>query len=203
MRFVSPQGCHSCGKPLIHSLSPKPRCGLCLQKPSLLRYRRAVLHYDDLSKRLILPLKYGDRIDLVPMMALMMRPLFDTLITDQHLVMPIPLHFTRRLARLFNQSAELARLLCHSADRRNQCNLTSLYRCKATRRLGRYNLAKRKQILRGALAIRGGHKAIIKDKEILLIDDVMTTGQTFESAAKVLLKAGAKSVDGLSFARVL
>lgn len=203
LTFLSHTGCQLCGRPLIQSLIPNPRCGACHQKPSRLRYRRAVLQYDEMSRKLILPLKYGDRLYLAPIMAEMMRAQFDKLITDHHLIMPIPLHFTRRLSRSFNQSAELARWLCTLSGRRAQLDLTSLYRGKATRRLGRYNAAKRQRILRGAFAIRRGHEPMIKDKAVLLIDDVMTTGQTFEVAAKALLKSGVSDVDGLSFARVL
>lgn len=164
---------------------------------------RAILRYDDASKGLILPFKHAGRLELTGLMAHMMQAQFAALVDDQTLIMPIPLHFTRRAYRRYNQSAELARALCTLESRRHQLDMTSLYRRKATRPLARHNKAKRQTILRHAFAVRDKAQPHIKDRPILLIDDVMTTGQTTFYAAKTLIKSGSGPVSCLTFARVL
>lgn len=166
-------------------------------------YIRSILRYDDASKGLILPFKHAGRLELTPLMARMMQAQFATLIGDETLIMPIPLHFTRRAYRRYNQSAELARDLCVLESRRHQLDVTSLYRRKATRPLARHNKTRRQAILRHAFAVRQGATPLIKERPILLIDDVMTTGQTTFHAAKTLLQAGSGPVSCLTFARVL
>jgi len=117
--------------------------------------------------------------------------------------MPIPLHITRRLYRRYNQSAELARTLCLTAHRHHQLDMTCLYRRKATRPLAHHNKAKRAAILKQAFAVRPDASARLTGRSVLLIDDVMTTGQTCASAAAILRSHGARRVDSLTFAIVV
>ena len=202
LSFVTPPFCRTCGRPLVgaqlHDL-----CGPCIAKPSLLRYQRAIVRYDEASKSLILPFKHAALLDLTKLLALLMKPSFEALITDDHIVMPVPLHFTRRFMRGYNQSAELARTLCHMTNRNTQFDNVSLYRRKRTIPLARHNAKKRKAILRGAFAMRHAPVAHLQNRPVLLIDDVMTTGQTCEAAARSVLSSGARAVDVLTFARIL
>ena len=201
--FIQAPICTSCGRPLISATSPQQHCGKCLTAPNPVTRMRSILRYDDASKGLILPFKHAGRLELTSLMARMMQAQFATLIDDETLIMPIPLHFTRRAYRRYNQSAELARELCTLESRPHQLDMTSLYRRKATRSLARHNKTKRQAILRHAFAIRDRAIPLIKDRPILLIDDVMTTGQTSFHAAKTLLKAGSGPVYCLTIARVL
>ena len=166
-------------------------------------YMRAILRYDDASKGLILPFKHAGRLELTGLMARMMQTQFAALVNDETVVMPIPLHFTRRAYRRYNQSAELARHLCDLELRRHQLDMKSLYRRKATRPLAHHNKTKRQAILRHAFAVRNKARPLIKDRPILLIDDVMTTGQTTFHAAETLIASGSGPVSCLTFARVL
>ena len=168
-----------------------------------MRYQRAIVAYNDASKALILPFKPASRLDLTPLIAQMMLPQFERLVGDKTLVMPIPLHFTRRLYRRYNQSAEIARALCIRANKAAQLDVISLYRRKATSSLAHHNKSKRDNILRHAFAIRDPSGTKLEGRPILLIDDVMTTGRTAHHAAKCLLAHGAGPIDCLTFARVL
>ena len=105
--------------------------------------------------------------------------------------MPIPLHYTRRLYRHFNQSAEIARTLAFASKSGSQLDVTSLYSAKPTRPLARHSKAKRQDMLCHAFALRERAKQLIHKRPILLIDDVYTTGTTSELAARCLHKAGA------------
>lgn len=202
--FILPPLCQQCGMPLPQHKSHHDAlsCARCLNSESPLRISRSLLRYDEASRALILPFKHASRLDLTALISGMMQRQFNALCDDHSLIMPIPLHVTRRLYRRYNQSAELARHLCYGAGRRRQLDVTSLYRRKATRPLARHNKAKRRAILADAFAIRTSRIPLIKGRSILLIDDVMTTGQTCDSAARCLLDHGAAHVDCLTFARV-
>jgi predicted amidophosphoribosyltransferase len=61
----------------------------------------------------------------------------------------------------------------------------------------------RRQNVAGAFVLKSPLNQILEGKRVLLVDDVLTTGATAESCARVLLKAGAKAVDLLVLARVV
>jgi ComF family protein len=111
-------------------------------------------------------------------------------------VVPVPLHPLRRREREFNQ----AEVLCRELARKN-----NLAFCEALERL-RYTVTqthfdrrRRMQNLRDAFGLR--RNAPVQGKDLLLVDDVLTTGSTLDECARVLLAAGARSVRALTVAR--
>lgn len=201
LTFVSEPICESCGRQLPSS-GPVRQCGACLHHPPLLSQIRAPLYYEGAGRDIILQVKYADRLDLIPVIARLMQDIATPLITECDMVMPIPLHLWRRLSRRYNQSAEIARHICHQAGAPEKLMTGHLFRQRHTASLGRFGLAKRKHILQRAFAVRDTTYPLIKGKHILLIDDVITTGTTMASAARVLRKAGAARISGLCFLRV-
>lgn len=202
MAFIHPPYCDRCGKPL-HAHGLVPVCGRCWQDKSPKGRTRSTIHYDDMARRLILPLKHGDRLDLVPLIARFMMPAFDELASDNHLIVPIPSHLWRRVKRRYNQSTELARHLCYLSRHEAHLTTTLLTRTRYTPSLARHNAVKRHKILKHAFAVSRTACPDLSHHPILLIDDVITTGATMEAAAHALRKAGARQIDKLSFARVL
>ena len=112
-------------------------------------------------------------------------------------VVPVPLHWRKRLNRGFNQAELLARCL---AKRRGLPVLNALRRSRATEvQAGLANASRRRNVA-GAFAVRP--RVNVSGAKILLIDDVMTTGATAAACAAALKRAGAKSVSLLTVARV-
>src|SRR5664280_3343363 len=74
---------------------------------------RAAVRYDDISRALVLSFKYGDRLDLAPMMGKWMARAGRELISEADALLPVPLHWRRLWARRFNQSAALAGTISH------------------------------------------------------------------------------------------
>lgn len=114
------------------------------------------------------------------------------------IITAVPLHRSRLWHRGFNQ----ARLLAEVVSRQSGTPLVSpLVRIKNTK--PQFNLTRhlRRNNVAQAFALKAGCSDIIKDKKVILVDDVAATGSTVEECAKVLKQAGAKEVWALALAR--
>ena len=109
--FITPLFCQCCGRPLAYAIGDH-LCGSCFAKAPPLTEIRSCFLYNDRSWQLILKFKHGDALHLSPLFARFLQTPFTALAESDHLIVPIPLHAKRYLHRRFNQSAELARLLC-------------------------------------------------------------------------------------------
>ncbi len=110
---------------------------------------------------------------------------------DQPILCPVPLHWTRKNERGFNQAEELALRIAHTSGWTMQ---ELLFRVRRTGHQAHRNRAERLTALIGAFAVK---PEISMPKHILLIDDLSTTGATLEECARMLKNAGARHVTGL------
>ena len=115
------------------------------------------------------------------------------------LLVPVPLHRRRLLARRYNQSALLARRLGRLAG----CPVCvdALRRTTATPSLGNKSRADREAAVQNAFALNPARGKLLAGRRVILIDDVLTTGATARACTAVLLRAGATRVDLLVGAR--
>jgi len=112
-------------------------------------------------------------------------------------VVPVPLHRTRLRTRGFNQAAILAHHL--GRDLKIPVKYQELRRVRQTDPQVGLSRSQRRANVRGAFRIRGAKE--FKGKTLLLVDDVMTTGETVNQCAQVLKRHGAKTVFVLTVAR--
>lgn len=117
---------------------------------------------------------------------------------EQHfdVIVPMPLHWRKRLERGFNQSELLARFV---AKRSGIPIAKSLYRKKGTDPQAGLTRAQRRTNVAGAFEVKRRHE--VDGRHVLLIDDVLTTGATASACSAVLKRAGAKRVTVLTLAR--
>ena len=188
-----------CAHPVPQGLGGEGRCEDCANRGFAWRRARTATVYGGSSRQLVLSLKHGDRGEIArPMAAWMVRAGAD-LLARADTVVPVPLHWSRRLKRRMNQSAELSRRIAR--DRRIAHGPGLLVRTRATESQKGRSVAQRHRNMVGAFACP--HPARVAGARIVLVDDVMTTGATANAAARVLRDAGAASVDVLVFARVV
>lgn len=201
MNFISRPYCRKCGHPLEEVPSgEKSLCPSCLRKVRTpFRLSRSALRYDEASKKMILAFKFMDRTENSVVFARWLKAAgADIFKEGVDLIVPIPLHFTRLLKRRYNQSALLAGELGKLTGVRVDYN--SVIRHKRTRPQVEFSGHARIRNVKDAFRVRRPER--IKGRRIVLIDDVMTTGSTLKECALALKKAGARSVDTLTLARV-
>ena len=141
---------------------------------------------------------YPDRTELVPMMARWMARAGREVIDECDVVVPVPLHRWRLFSRRFNQAADLARALAAETGKPMLAN--ALRRKRRTAQQVGLGKAAREANMKGAFEVTLEGKAELFGTNVLLIDDVYTTGATVSAATRALKRAGVAKVDVLTFA---
>lgn len=162
---------------------------------------RASLIYDDFSRRPVLDLKRAGRRDGLSTFAGWMRQVGGDLVDSADVLVPVPLHFTRLVMRGFNQSGWLAQEIGRAAGK--PVMVDALVRQHRTPSQAGLSGRARRRNVSGAFRLRKGREARIEGAQVLLVDDVLTTGATLSACTRALKQAGARQVDVLVLARVV
>lgn len=198
-RCLVPPLCPICGQPFSAAAGDDHPCEDCLRKRPLYDAAWAPYHYEGAILKGIHRLKYGSKSfvadALGPLVTGFAQQRLDGARPD--LIMPVPLHPRRLRERGFNQSLLLARHVSRTLHL--DLDILSLRRVRYT--LPQANLAKkeRQKNVRGAFFLE--QEGVVRGKTVLLVDDVVTTGNTLNECARILRKAGAQKVLCLSLAR--
>lgn len=193
--------CASCQRPLADTAaSYTGQCGHCMKEAPDHAGIIAATLYNDASRKLILSFKHGGKIALAPLLARLIAARMEPA-DEAPLLVPVPLHRWRIWKRGFNQAALLAREL-EKLSKGNLC-VDALVRNKRTPSLGGLGPDERRGALEGAIAVRKRAQSQIRDRDVVLVDDVLTSGATSEACVKALARAGARSIRIACFARVI
>ncbi|MEM7700630.1 MAG: ComF family protein [Pseudomonadota bacterium] len=189
--------CLDCWNQLEWSPTSGAAADLSIQQDPII----AACLYNDISRDLILQFKHGGKIGHAQLMARMMAASLGEGVSEApRAIVPVPLHRLRLWQRGYNQSALLARELAKYGE--GEPVIDGLIRTKRTPSLGGLSQEERKRALSGAIAVSKSRAKAFAGKDILLVDDVYTSGATTSACVEALSKAGAKSVLIVCFARV-
>jgi ComF family protein len=153
----------------------------------VLAYRATLFRYEGRAGQAVRALKYGRSTSLIDAMAGEVRAAVSDLGFGVDAVIPVPIHWSRRCTRGFNQSE----LLCEGTETRPEL----LARVRRTRPQAGLTRDERERNLHGAF--RASPR--VSGLRVLLVDDVLTSGHTARECAKVLREAGAAEVGILAF----
>ena len=201
LRFIRPPYCERCGLPYEGAIDGTFRCSNCADVELHFVRARSAVAAEGMALEILHRWKYGRQLWFEPFLAGVLIQETGTNLRDEgwNLIVPVPLHPLKQHEREFNQSANLARRLgtanslpvCEDAVRRVEptCVQASLSRDERQKNVRR--------------AFAPANAEAVRDRSIVLVDDVLTTGATTNACAKVLLGAGAAEVCVWTVARGL
>lgn len=201
LRFIEKPYCPVLGIPFNHDFGEFFMSAEAMADPPPFRRLRSAVLHRGAAQRMAVSLKFHDRTDLAPWMARWMQRAGGELLDECDVILPVPLHKWRFWSRRFNQSAELARNLAQLSGK--PFAPQAVRRIRQTDQQIGLGLKERKRNVDGAFRVPREHEIHVRGRCVLLIDDVYTTGSTVKAATRALLRGGAKSVDVLTFSRVL
>ena len=203
-RAISPlpsRLCARCSDELPRARSPG-NCARCERHPPPFSVAVSAGRYDGSLRELVHAFKYQKRRLLAEPLGQLMREAGSAVLADANAVVPVPLHPFRSLRRGFNQADDLARQMRLPVWR-------VLRRVRHGPPQASLTEAERRGHLRGAYRLswlanrRSPVARSIRDATLVVIDDVMTTGETLEGCARVLLDHGAREVRAVTVARAV
>lgn len=186
--------CRRCARRLPDALPDGATCASCRRSPPAFSRVFALADYrrDEAVRRWIGLLKYGGRRDLALWLGRLLAP------AGGGLLVPVPLHPLRRWERGYDQARELARGM--AACRGGEL-LRALVRGRRTAPQGAPGARSRSANVRGAFRVRSGELPRLRGAEVVLVDDVVTSGATADACARALRAAGATAVRVVCVAR--
>ncbi len=196
VRFAQPRPrCRTCALPLPPGV---PQCGACIKSAPPLDACLAAVPYEFPWSGLITGYKFNSRPGLSAAFALLLRstPWVEPALERADLLLPMPLSRQRLLERGFNQSLELARQLAPA-----KTDPALLLRLRHTPPQSALKRQDRLRNVRDAFAVDPLRAASLRDRRVILVDDVMTSGASLFCAAAALRAAGAAHITGLVIAR--
>ncbi len=199
--FNTPPHCALCSQPFPYDAGENALCATCIATPPAYARIHTVFHYNDNSKALIHTLKYSDGTYTIPTFAAWMQRAGDASLRQADLITAVPLHKRRLLTRYFNQAA----LLAKEIGRLCQLPVYPELMLRTRHTPPQAGLSSRERIrnVRGVFKLHPRYATLVKDKHIIVVDDVMTTGATISACTQILRKAGATKVTILTLAKTM
>jgi len=200
IQFISSSYCNLCGIPAnlaYEDSKEKFLCGSCRAKPPVFDKARSLGVHQGVLRKLIHELKYGMRLGVMKEIESLLEIYFSNRRLRDFYITPIPLHINKLEQREFDQAYLIGQKI---AEIINLDFLPEvLERAVETQPQASLNKTDRLKNIRGAF--RSLNEEKIKGRDILLVDDVFTTGATLNECARVLKRAKANRVYAFSLAR--
>lgn len=186
--------CPRCAEP-----GAEVTCARCLRAPLPLERIVSPWRFGGPLASAIRRLKFTGANHIARTVAPLWSPLVAAAASDDAVVVPVPLHWRRRWTRGYDHAWLLALHAC--AHARLPPPLPALRRVRVVPPQSTLAATERRENLHGVFAIVQRHAHKIVGRDVVLLDDVVTTGSTFAAASEVLVAHGARTVIGVALAR--
>lgn len=157
----------------------------------------SVAIYNEIAQKMIFDLKYYDKLYIAKTIAELMNKKLMEFNLEVDLIVAVPLHPLKERHRGYNQAHLICKHLKKLLNKNYRKNL--LVRTKQTKDMNKLSRRQRFKNIQGVFEVKD--EISVLNKNILLVDDVLTTGATVNACSIALLEAGAKSINVLTFAR--
>lgn len=196
--FIDNPFCHTCGTPFNIDIEEEIICNNCQYNVRYFDKGRSLLVFNEDSRKLIHGFKFNDQIHNAKFFAKLFLKKYPELVEESDIISPVPMHRWKRLLRLYNPPQILASAIYeHFPDKKFAPDL--LIKSRYTRSQRKLTKEKRLNNLLGSIQIN--KKYDIAGKNILLIDDVFTTGATVNYCSQILKEYKAATITFFTIAR--
>src|SRR3954454_7845982 len=168
LSFIAAPYCPRLGIPFVYDPGPGILSMQAIANPPAYQRARAAVRYDDVARALVHAFKYGDRLDLGPMIGRWMARAGRELTAEADALVPVPLHWRRLWTRRFNQSAALAEAI--SRDSGVAVAHAPLRRVKPTAQQVGLSRTERATNVQGAFHVAPSEKAHVTGRRLIIID---------------------------------
>lgn len=197
--------CPKCGKPFINLNLDKEvlieNCDFCKHKNFLFERNISIVEYNEMSKKMIFGLKYSKKTFYAKLISQIIidkiNSYYSNIIKEFDYISFVPLSKKREKERGFNQAKLITSYISQYFD---ITIVDCVERNKNTKKLHKLSEKDRSRELKNAFKICEGKKELIYNKNLIIVDDVFTTGSTMNEIAKVLKLSGVGKILSLSFA---
>lgn len=195
--FISDPKCIKCSYPFEIKLDSDSFCGSCLIATPLYKAAYNLLYYNDQTSKLIHRFKYYNQsFILEELVRLLLKQINKD---DIDIIIPVPIHLLKLIIRTYNQTQIIAEIIGKKISKQVYGNI--LIKTKYTKPQAKITRKQRLVNVKNSFSIKNA--ALIIGKNILLVDDVMTTGSTINECVRLLLASGAKDVFVATIARTV
>lgn len=184
LNFLTKPLCNKCGRSLPFVVEENSCCLRCIKEEPPYDLARAIIKFDENSKHLIHSLKYYDKTSLAKSFAKSLYSIHKKEIEEFDIIIPVPMHRIKRMMRFYNQAFELAREISALSNKPVAANV--LIKTKWSRPQATLSKKERQKNLVKSFAVINAE--IIRNKKIILVDDVSTTGSTAKACSYELKK---------------
>ncbi len=200
IEFIRPPVCDRLGLPMPFDVGGTMISAAAAADPPVYDRARAVARYDAAMRELIRDLKFHDQQHARRLLGRWLVEAGREILTDAHAVVPVPLSRLRLWLRRYNQSAVIAAEVARRAG--IAYRPLALVRTRRTRPQPGLSAREREENVRAAFRVPRSRVPEIAGRNVVLVDDVVTTGATANACARALKSAGAARVDILALALV-
>ena len=197
VKFIESCKCQICSRPLDSKSFFKDKCIKCLEKLPSYDSSTILFTYEKFISKLILSFKYNDNTYICKKLGKLFAQKIEK---EPEILIAVPLHKKRLKSRKYNQSIVLGKHIC--ANLNNTRFIPDLLiRTKFSKTQENLNKSQRMSNLKDAFEINDKYRDLVKDKNIMIVDDVVTTGATLENCCKILKLNGVSEVQIAAIAK--
>ncbi len=202
LQFITKPHCPICAFPFeVDIPNMQPLCAKCVAKKPSFDRTLTIYRYNYVIKKIIADLKYLDQSFVAKKIAQTLLPILKNEITEDDILVAMPLHPNKLKQRKFNQSVKICQELIKKLPKKPIFHHDLIFRNKDTKPQVELRGQERASNMKKAFMLNKKYQNLVENRRIFLLDDVITTGATVENCSKALKRKKPKEIIIATLAR--